>query len=206
MKVSKSGGYEESASQVKRASDGTVSASISIEASGTVTTLTRHNARGRLPDSLDAQFFSLRSLAAYAGLYEEPMTRWLSRFCSAGGVGIGGDEIEDELARSLACLRLDTRLLGGQPTSSIIPFHPGAMGQQIQAELQAMKECWWSWCRGGDASLTPPYIFLGAAVLDSAFEEIVMPNIEGQTTMEILKKKRKRWVSADSAGTSPHPI
>ena len=192
MKVSKSGGYEESASQVKRASDGTVSASISIEASGTVTTLTRHNARGRLAGSLDFQFFSLQSLAAYAGLYEEPMTRWMSQFCSAGKIGLRGDEIEDELARTLAHLKIEAPSSERTPLP-MISFNP-TMGQRIQVEVQAMKECWWSWCQGSDASLTPPYIFLGAAVLDSAFEETVMPKVEGRTSAEVTKKKRKRWV------------
>jgi hypothetical protein len=173
---------------------GSVSATILARASSTV--ITRNNACGRLPKSLDSKFFALQSLASYAGLYEEPMTGWMSQFCSGGGVGIPGNEIEDELARTLACLRIEAPSSERTPLP-MIPFNPGAMGQQIQAELQAMKERWWSWCQGGDASLTPPYIFLGATVLDRAFEEVIMPKVEGRSTAEVLKKKRKRWVSEE---------
>jgi hypothetical protein len=177
---------------VKRASDGSKFAAVPAETSNIAITLTRHNARGRLAGSLDFQFFSLQSLAAYAGLYEEPMTRWMSQFCSAGKIGLRGDEIEDELARTLAHLKIEAPSSERTPLP-MISFNP-TMGQRIQVEVQAMKECWLSWCQGSDASLTPPYIFLGAAVLDSAFEEIVMPKVEGRTSAEVTKKKRKRWV------------
>ena len=34
-------------------------------------------------------------------------------------------------------------------------------------------------------------------MLDSAFEDIVMPKIEGTTAADVSEKKRKRWVSVN---------
>ena len=138
----RSSNHGEKEAQIKRAPDESVSATVPAHTS---VVITRYNARGRLAESLDAQFFSLQSLAAYTGLYEEPMARWMSHLCSPGGVGIPGNEIEDELARSLASLKVEV------PSSKriqVTPYNPWAIGQQIHVGLQTMKESWWSWCQG----------------------------------------------------------